>query len=507
MIVIPKTRRRGYLITCRVLSVLSTVAAILYLKWLFVDARIETPVLYWVLVTAETFNVLQAAGFWYTISNQRWSEPPVPQAGARLPIVDVFVTVYGEPLDIIERTVRAAAALDYPNARVYVLDDGGSDTVHALAARLGVDYLRRPDHRGHKAGNLNEALKRTTGELVAIFDADQAPHRDFLGRTVRAFEDDAVAFVQTPQVYRNRDENRVAAGAHDQQALFYGPIMRGKNGLNSVFSCGTNVVYRRAAIREIGGFPEDSITEDLRTSLMLLHRGYRSVYVSEILAEGLGPLDVGSYFNQQYRWGHGGLEILLRRHPYRGPMRFSQRIQYMLGFIYWFTGWAYLAYLVLPLAFLFGGLRPVGVPNEYPVHFLPYALTALGTLIYAADFTLRFDALWFTLASFPVHVKALFATVLGRASRFVVTPKVATGRTLRPVVVHLLLLLVLGSAAVYGLVTQGPAPSVVNNVAWAIAHVVILQGFVRYAHSPETPESDRVAVEPASGSQLTTEEA
>lgn len=490
MIEIPRERRSRYLRTCRVLAAVSAVLALLYLKWLLFDARPEYVPLYWLLVVAEVFNVLQAGGFWLTISIQKWNEPPQPDFAHTVLPVDIFVTVMDEPLDIVDTTLRAAAQVRHPRAHVHVLDDGHNEAVRALAERIGVDYMTRPDHTGAKAGSLNHALARTAGIYFAIFDADQAPHPDFLEATLGAFDDRRVAFVQTPQVYRNRGVSRVAAGAHDQQALFYGPIMRGKNGAGAAFSCGTNMVFRRSAVDEIGGIPQDSITEDLRCSLMLHQRGHRSVYVSRVLAEGLGPLSVGAYFDQQYRWGRGGLEILWRRRPFTRGLRAGQGLQYALGFMYWFTGLAYLSYLVLPASFLIAGLRPVQVPNDYPVHFLPYALMALATIVYASDFQIRFDALWFTLASFPVHARAIVASILSRrTARFVVTPKHEGRASLRPALPQILTIAVLAISAVYGLARLGPEPSVVNNVAWIVAHIVILQGFVRLAARPRFPHT------------------
>lgn len=488
MIDIPADRRRSYLRTCRVLAVISTLTATYYLKWLLWDAQPATLWLYWLLVAAESFNIAQAAGFSYTISTQRWTEPPVPDFDRTSETVDVFVTVMGEPLEIVEHTVSAAMAIRHPRMAVRILDDGDSLEVRDLARRLGADYLTRTDNVGAKAGNINHALASATGTYFAIFDADQAPHPDFLEATLGGFDADAVAFVQTPQVYRNRETNRVAAGAHDQQALFYGPIMRGKNGAGAAYSCGTNAVYRRSAIDAIGGLPEDSITEDLRGSLLLLRAGFSSRYVSRVLADGLGPLDVQSFFAQQSRWGRGGLEILFKRRPYSRQMTAAQVLQYTLGFMYWFTGFAYLAYLVLPTTYLTLGLRPVQVPNQYPVYFLPYALSALGTIVYASNYSIRFDALWFTLASFPVHVKALLATFFGRTARFVVTPKSAhdAGVTLRPVRIHLLMIAILVGSSIYGLVRLGTVPSTVNNVAWAVAHIVILQGFVALSIRPSS---------------------
>jgi cellulose synthase (UDP-forming) len=490
MIEIPRERRRAYLRNCRILAVVATIFAALYLKWLLFDTHPVSRPLYVILVAAEVFNIVQAAGFWYTISRQKWSEPPAASAtGRNLASVDVFVTVCGEPFDVVEQTLASAMAIRYPRKRVHVLDDGGDPAVKRLAQWHGAGYIHRATREGGKAGNVNHALSLTDAELFAIFDADQAPRPEFLDATVAAFADPSIAFVQTPQVYRNRATNRVAKGAHDQQQLFYGPIMRGKNGCGAVFSCGSNVVFRRSAIRDLGDLPEDSITEDLRTSLLLVRHRYKSVYVSRVLADGLGPMDVASFFSQQLRWGRGGLEILLRRRPYSRHMTLDQAIQYSLGFLYWFTGWAYLGYLVLPIMFLLRGLQPIQVPNDYPAHFLPYALTSLATIAYSSDFQMRFDGLWFTLASFPVQVKMLMTALFAERAHFVVTPKRAVRASLRPVRWHLLTMGILLGSALVGIVRYGADPSMMNNIAWIVAHIVILQGFVALTLRPEVPST------------------
>jgi len=492
VIEISRGRRARYLRNCRLLVLACLLTGGFYLWWLLVDARAANPVLFWVLVAAEMFNLTQAAGFWYTIWIQRFTDAPVADFSASGERVDVFVTVAGEPAEIVERTVSAVAAMRHPRLTLWVLDDGKSHEIAAIAARHGARYLTRPDRRGAKAGNVNNALAQATGDFVVIFDADHAPVPSFLERTMALFSEPTVAFVQTPQSYRNRGENRVAAGAHEQQAIFYGPILRGKDAAGAVFSCGTNVVFRRAALDDVGGLPEDSITEDLRISLLLIRRGWTSRYVPEVLANGLGPVDVKSYFNQQMRWARGGLEILLRHRPFFGRMTGGQAAQYALSFIYWFTGWAYAGYLTLPLAFLYFGARPVQVPNEYPIHFLPYVFTTLLTMVYASGFTITFRALWFTLASFPVHIAALFASVFGGASRFVVTPKVLGRRSLAVVWPQALAILALLVAVPFGFLTQGgPTPSVANNAAFAVGHIVVLAGFVALAFDPRTPPVDR----------------
>ena len=500
MIDVARENRVRYLRRCRMLVALCVVTSAFYVWWLLVDARAANPVLFRVLLGAELFNIVQAAGFWYTIWVQRWTDPPDADFSRSNEHVDAFVTVYGEPADVVEQTVAAAVAIRHPRLTVWVLDDGKSAEVAAIAARYGAQYLTREDHRGAKAGNVNNALRQATGDFVVIFDADHIPLPSFLERTMACFADVTVAFVQTPQSYRNRDVNRVAAGSHEQQALFYGPILRGKNAVGAVFSCGTNVVFRRAALGAISGMPEDSITEDLRMSLVLDRLGWTSVYVSEVLAHGLGPVDVRSFFKQQARWARGGLEILLHHHPFHRGMRPAKALQYGLSFMYWFTGWAYVGYLVLPIAFLLFGLRPVQVPNEYPSHFLPYVFTTLFTMAYATGFTLTFRALWFTLAAFPVHVAAFFTSVFGGVAKFAVTSKGAAQRSLSVVWPQLLLIVVLVAASVVGIARAGATPSVLNNVAFAIGHVLIISGFVRLALDPEGRELEAEETASASAS-------
>ena len=181
---------------------------------------------------------MQSAGFWITISNQRWPEA-VPGGRSDLPSerVDIFITVCGEPASIVEKTV--VGALERPAPFGVRVDPrrrrkpGDPRAVVALPGRL---HPSQEPSRALRPGNLNHALAKTNAKLFAVFDADQIPRPEFLEATLGVFADEKVAFVQTPQVYRDRWINRVSGGANDQQGLFYGPILRGKNGFGAVFS-------------------------------------------------------------------------------------------------------------------------------------------------------------------------------------------------------------------------------------------------------------------------------
>ncbi|WP_233199154.1 glycosyltransferase [Cryobacterium sp. M23] len=174
--------------------------------------------------------------------------------------VDVFVTTYGEDIDVIRTTVTAVRAMQGEHL-TWVLDDGRSDDVRDLAAELGGRYLRRLSSNGAKAGNVNRALTMSTAEYFVIFDADFVPKREFLIETLPFFIDDKVAFVQTPQAYSNL-HNVISRGAGYMQAVFYRFIQPGRNRFNAAFCVGTNVIFRRDSINDVGGMYTDSKSED-----------------------------------------------------------------------------------------------------------------------------------------------------------------------------------------------------------------------------------------------------
>jgi cellulose synthase (UDP-forming) len=188
------------------------------------------------------------------------------------PTVDVMVTVVHEPLDILKRTLVGCVNQEYPKGRftVYVLDDGHRDEVRELATSLGCAYLRRPDRSLHaKAGNLNHALKRSSGELLALFDVDHVPVTSFLKETVGFFQDPTVAFVQTPHHFYNPDifqrNLHLEQELKNEQALFFRMVQSGRNRHNRAFFAGSSGLFRRSPLEEIGGFQTQTISEDLYT--------------------------------------------------------------------------------------------------------------------------------------------------------------------------------------------------------------------------------------------------
>jgi cellulose synthase (UDP-forming) len=446
--------------------------AVFYFAWLLQGERVGHPLLYALLIGAELFNVAQALGFWWTCSRDRrrrrpaWNGPPAA--------VDVFIPVYDEPVAVVEPTVKAASGLTGAEVTVHVLDDGGSDAIAAMAGRHGADYLRRDGSEGAKAGNINHALAHTGAEFVMVLDCDHVPEPHFLEATLGAFGDERMAFVQTPQYYANWDRGEIPGAAWAQQALFFGPIARGKDGHEAMFCCGTNVVFRRAALEQVGGFPADSVTEDFELSIRLHERGWRSRYVPEVLAHGLGPEDMTSYVSQQQRWSRGCLSALPA--VLRSSLPPRLKLQYALSASFFLSGWTVLIYMTFPVVRLLTGAQPLAATtaDQFLGHFAPYfglsllAVTALGGGAYT------FKAFALQAASFWIHVQSTVLAVLGRRGGFVVTPKEgATGRQPRAVAPALATIAVLSAVAAYGLLRDRD-PATLNNVAFAALHIAVL---------------------------------
>ena len=337
--------------------------------------------------------------------------------------VDVLITVYGEPIEVIRRTAEAAKAVRGAH-NTWILDDGKSDAVRDLAARLRIGYIRRLTNHGAKAGNVNNALTVAKGDFFVILDADFVPQPDFLEETLPFMVDANVAFVQTPQTYGNM-HNIISRGAGYMQSMFYRFIQPGRTEFNAAFCVGTNVVFRRAAVDDIGGIYTDSKSEDVWTSMILHGRGWRSVFLPETLAIGDAPDTIEGYSKQQLRWATGGFEILFTSNPLltRRKLSLDQRLMYFVTATHYLTGIAPGLLLFVPALEIFFDLRPVSLSIGIGQWFLAYAGFYVLQIV-LAFFTLgsfRWEVLTLASASFPIYFKALGNVLIGRDQAWSVT--------------------------------------------------------------------------------------
>lgn len=403
------------------------------------------------------------------------------RVGGRVVVVDVFVTVYGEPLETVRRTVTAARDLTGEH-RTWVLDDGRSDEVRELAARLGVRYLRRLSSGGAKAGNVNHALTVAKGDLFVVLDADFVARPQFLVETVPFFVREDVAFVQTPQAYGNLD-SVISRGAGYMQTVFYRFIQPGRNHFNAAFCVGTNVVFRRAAIDDIGGMHTDSKSEDVWTSLMLHERGWRSVYVPDVLAVGDAPETIEGYTKQQQRWATGGFEILVHHNPLSPRRRLTaeQRIMYLVTATHYLTGITPALLLLVPPLEIYFDLRPVTMDTGVWTWLL-YYLGFYGMQVVLAFFTLgsfRWECLLLATVSFPIYARALLNVLIGRDQKWHVTGgRHQVASPFDFMVPQVLFLTFLVPTSVVAVWRDVDHHQVTLATVWNITNTLILAGFV-----------------------------
>jgi cellulose synthase (UDP-forming) len=441
-----------------------------------------------VFLLGEVFHLWQLGTYLYTV----WGPAPAHDFDHALqPSVDIFITVAGEPVDLVAQTVRGALRQDYAGEfAVVVLNDGlvaGKEDwrdIEQMAARLGVTCITRTEPGGAKAGNVNHALRQRSATLVAILDADHVPEPHFLSRTVGHFVDERLGFVQSPQYYANHGKNYVTGGAWEQQDLFFGPILAGKDRTGSAFMCGTNVVIRRTALDEVGGLCQTNIAEDFLTSLLMHERGWKSVYVPEVLAQGLAPEDFLSYYKQQHRWARGSLEVIFKYNPlFRRGLSWAQRVQYLASASYYLTGVVVLMNAVLPLLFFFAGLKVFDIStNALSAVFIPYICLSLYVLQRSSAYSYTFRALAFSTGSFWLQITALAAVLTGRKTTFAVTSKQQlTGSFLHLVSPHLVYVAATAIGLAVAVSRDGVTASVVTNGAWALLTCVLFLPTIRAA--------------------------
>lgn len=338
------------------------------------------------LYLAEMYSVVMLGLSLVIVSMPLPSRKTRPGSPDYRPTVDVFVPSYNEDAELLANTLAAAKNMDYPADRftVWLLDDGGSvqkrnssNIVEAQAAQrrheelkqlcedLDVRYLTRERNVHAKAGNLNNGLAHSTGELVTVFDADHAPARDFLLETVGYFEEDPRLFlVQTPHFFVNPDpierNLRTFETMPSENEMFYGIIQRGLDKWNGAFFCGSAAVLRREALQDTEGFSGVSITEDCETALALHSRGWNSIYVDKPLIAGLQPATFASFIGQRSRWAQGMMQILIFRQPlFKRGLSFTQRLCYMSSTLFWLFPFPRTIFLFAPL------FLPVLRPSDF----------------------------------------------------------------------------------------------------------------------------------------------
>jgi len=468
------------------------------------------------LLGAEIYTfVLLLLGYLQTAWPLRRKPAPLPESAADWPSVDIFIPTYNEPLKVVRPTVLAALSVDWPRDKlnVYILDDGRRPEFRAFAASAHVGYLTRPDNAHAKAGNINAALERTSGDLVAIFDCDHVPTRSFLQMTAGWFtRDPKMALVQTPHHFhspdpfeRNLDHFRRVP---NEGSLFYGLIQPGNDLWDAVFFCGSCAVLRRDPLLEVGGIAVETVTEDAHTALRLHRKGYKAAYIDVPQASGLATESLSAHVGQRIRWARGMVQIFRIDNPLLGRgLSLVQRLCYANAMIYFLHAIPRLIFLTAPLAFLILGSH---IFNATPLMVLAYAGPHLAHLALTGGRTrsryrhAHWAQIYEAVLSFYILIPTTLALIMPRMGTFNVTAKGGKveqryfdWRIAVPILV-ILGLNIFGIAFGGWHVFEGSAKldAFLINVFWASLNIVVLSVALGSAwERRQTRETNRVPIQ------------
>lgn len=325
--------------------------------------------------------------------------PPARRSGMPRPFVSLHVPTHNEPPDLVIETLEHLVALEYDDFEVLVIDNNTDDpelwrpVERFCRSHEKLGFFHLDDWPGYKSGALNFALEKVDPrtQLIGVVDADYHVDPDFLTRCVPLFDDEDLAFVQTPQDYRDWDVDPYFRRLYHSYAYFFDVSQRSRNERNGAIFGGTMGLISRDALVEIGGWDEWCITEDAELSLRLLRAGWSGTHVEHSFGRGIMPLTFEALKRQRFRWCFGGVQ-LLRLHwrsllPGRrtedNALTLGQRWAYLVGGLQWFgdlAGLLFTAFLLVGAVDVFAGDGLVVRRFSAPLLVSVIGLVLLGSL-------------------------------------------------------------------------------------------------------------------------------
>jgi len=273
------------------------------------------------------------------------------------PWVTVQLPIYNEQY-VAPRLIQAICAFEYPSERleIQVLDDSTDETVAVVEREVSewrkrgfaIHHVRRGNREGFKAGALAHGLKEAKGEFVAVFDADFLPKPDFLKKVIPHFySEPGIGMVQTRWEHLNRDYSLLTQA---QAILLDGHFIiehtaRHRSGCFFNFN-GTAGVWRKSCIEDAGGWSGETLTEDIDLSYRAQMKGWRFVYLDEVVAPAELPVDINALKTQQHRWAKGSVQVAKKLLPsiLKGP--YPRRVK-MEAFFHLAANFNYLLMAIL----------------------------------------------------------------------------------------------------------------------------------------------------------------
>ncbi len=420
-------------------------------EWNWFDAALLLPY-FAVMIVLAIYGVhrYQMAYLYYKYK-QNYKPDPFAYFDA-LPTITVQLPVYNEQF-VIERLMEAICAMEYPPDRleIQLLDDSTDETqavaaaIVARYAALGhpVRYLHRTNRHGYKAGALDAGLKIATGDLIAIFDADFVPPKDWLMKVVHHFTEPGIGMVQTRWTHLNRDYSlltKVEAILLDGHfVLEHGA--RARTGEFFNFN-GTAGMWRRQAITDAGGWQHDTLTEDTDLSYRSQLAGWKFKYLPEVECPAELPIEMTAFKTQQARWAKGLIQTSIKILPLMFKAKVSRRVK--IEAIYHLTANLSYPLMVVMTALLIPAMIVRFYQGWFQMLLIDVPLFAASTLSIAIFYVLSqrelFPNNWKrTFLYLPIlmalgigltitNTKAVIEALLGIKSAFARTPKYSVAR-------------------------------------------------------------------------------
>ncbi|MDP9375099.1 MAG: hypothetical protein M3Q65_22155 [Chloroflexota bacterium] len=419
-------------------------AAVLnFASFWFTLRRVDSFLLYSIITAAFFYEIIFITSFFLFFLGRMRVPLHIPApAGLKIAIITLCVPSK-ESIAIIERQIRQMVAVTYPHDS-WVLDEENDPRVVSLCRKYGVQHFTRhgvakwnqpqaPFQAKTKAGNVNAWLFEYGAdyEFFVQMDIDHNPVPEYLDRVLGHFRDPHVAWVQAPSVYGNLG-SWAARGSSEQNMLLHGPLQMGLYGFcQTPVIIGSHTTYRTTAMLHIGGMQPTRVEDHLDT-IVLVHHGYRGVYVPERIATGDGPEDFETYLKQEFAWSYSMTQILLqysRKNLRRYPLR---TIPAFLFLQTWYPCWSFsmLMLFVMPPFMLVIDQSSAGIPfMPFLLSYVPIPVIALGICRWSRGWCqppgvpIGWRAVVLNVARWPVNCWAVLNAIFNIKRPYMITPK------------------------------------------------------------------------------------
>src|SRR5574341_1195507 len=404
-----------------------------------------TQFLFNVFITIAVLVTFYTCNFYYLVllSRHRRKYQKTELLGS--PIVTIQLPIYNEKY-VAARLVNAVCAMNYPKERmcIQVLDDSDDDTYDILE-NLVVDYqkkgfdilhISRANRKGYKAGALRNAMKSVKGDFVAIFDADFIPPHWFLKKAIPYFTKPEIGLIQCKWGHVNEKYSALTQAQALSLDFHFLVEQNAKSNSHLYMSFnGTAGIWRKECIEDAGGWHTATLVEDLDLSYRAQMKGWKCLFLPDIVVDAELPVQMNAAKRQQFRWAKGSIQcaikllgdVVIKKIP------FDTKIQAFVQLT------RHIVHPLMLIQFLILPILLAAKFNLYVVSVLPLltivAYLAMGPVVYIMIIrdlwakswkskTLAYLYLVFYSAGMSVNnTVAVFDGLVGKKNEFLRTPK------------------------------------------------------------------------------------